>query len=118
MSNENTNPVTQEKVKLTYAEKLAARIGLLTKRIASDTEELEELRREEDAQAQVAQISVGWKATAVLGRAETKREVAVAIIGVKVEEDGSRKFKVAYGTGFDTETAVVGVSQLKDIQQG
>lgn len=121
MSEENQVAVveTQEQAapapKLTAAEKLAKRIAFLTQRIASDKEELEELARESDAQATVAQIAAGYTVVAVLGRAETKREVRGVIVGVKVEEDGDRKFKVAYGEGFDADFVVVRVSQLKEI---
>ena len=48
-----------------------------------------------------------------LGKGKTLRDVAGIVIAVRVEEDGAKVYKVAYGSGFDADTAIVKAGKIK-----
>lgn len=110
MSENNTNNVA---VKMSRADKLAARIDLLNKRIATDTEALQEAQTELGNLSALASIGAGSVVVIKIGRKfadkDTTRFVQGVVLGVKEdEESGAKTYKVSYGEGFDADIAVVG----------
>lgn len=103
------------KPKLTRVEKLQARAVLLQKRIADDTLEYNEIANELNNLAALANLAAGTTVTIRIGRADAAREVVGLIAGVKDEEDGSKKYKVTYGSGFDADIVVVTAGQIVSI---
>ncbi len=112
MSNETTNSVATETVKLTREQKLRQKYDVLVQRIQKDTEAAQEIAQELNSVAALASVAVGTTVIVKLGRAETTREVVGVVIGVKEEEDGAKLFKVQYGVGFDADIAVVGAAKI------
>lgn len=113
---EVTNEVqTEAKPKLTRAEKLIARSEVLRKRIEADTAEYNEVANELNNLAALANVAIGTKVVIKLGRAETARVLDAVVVGVKDEEDGSKKYKVQYGTGFDADLATITAGQIQSI---
>lgn len=113
---ETTNAAPEvTKPKLTRVEKLQARAVLLQKRIAEDTLEYNEIANELNNLAALANLAAGTTVTIRIGRADTAREVVGLIAGVKDEEDGSKKYKVTYGSGFDADIVVVTAGQIVSI---
>lgn len=102
-----TTTVAATETKLTKIQKLQARVEFLTKRIADDTAELPEVQAELEAQQKLAEVKEGSVIQIKQGRADTLRTVSATVKATKVEEDGTRLFKVEIGEGFDAETAVV-----------
>lgn len=102
---------TVETVKLTREEKLRAKYNALVARINADTEKAQEVAAELNSIAALAAIGVGSAVVVKLGRKfadkDTTRFENGTVIGVKEEEDGSKLFKVQYGTGFDADVVVV-----------
>lgn len=103
--------------KLTRAEKLAARIELLTKRIATDNEALVEANTELANLSLLASIGAGSAVTIKIGRKfadkDTTRFVQGVVLGVKEDEDsGAKSYKVSYGEGFEADIAVVNSSAI------
>lgn len=92
---------------LTRKQKLLAKLETLQKRIAADTERFNELRNEYDMIDKLDNVSVGTAVIIKQGRAETTREVQGVVIAVKHDDDGTAKYKVQYGEGFDADIAVV-----------
>lgn len=104
---EGPAPAPVEAQPLTRKQKLLAKLESLQKRIASDTEKFNELRNEYDMIDKLDNVSVGTMVVIKQGRAETTREVQGVVIAVKHDEDGTAKYKVQYGEGFDADIAVV-----------
>lgn len=107
----NATPETV-KPKLTRTEKLTQRAELLHKRITTDTNEYNEILAELAGAARLANLAAGDAVQVKLGRAETARTVDAIVVGVKEDEDGAKKYKVQYGSGFDADIAVVGAAQI------
>lgn len=116
MSEVNTPEVKAEAPKLTRAEKLAKRAEFLRDRIESDKIEYNGIANELNNAAALAALKEGDAIQLKLGRKfadkDTTRIVDATIIGSRTEEDGSKQFKVQYGSGFDADVAVVGAGQI------
>lgn len=113
MSETQTNATPETvKPKLTRTEKLTQRAELLHKRITTDTNEYNEILAELAGAARLANLAAGDSVQVKLGRAETSRTVNAIVVGVKEDEDGAKKYKVQYGSGFDADIAVVGAAQI------
>lgn len=110
---QGTNVV--EATPLTREQKLRQKYDNLVKLAKQYIEKAEEIKAELESASLLASIGIGSEVVVVLGRAETTREVVGTIIGVKEEEDGSKKFKVQYGEGFDADIAVVGSAKIKPV---
>lgn len=112
----NTNVETAEVVTLTREQKLQQKYEMLVKRIAADTEKANEIVAELNSAAALAAVDVDSEVIVKLGRKfkdnDTTRYVNAVVKGVKVEEDGTKLYKVQYGTGFDAEIAVVGAAAI------
>ncbi len=94
----------------------------LQKTIESETAKRDAAQKRIDtATAQLASVDKlvnlvdGSEVTVQLGRAETSRQVKGIITGIKILPDGTRKFKVLVGTGFDAETEVVNEGQIVEV---
>lgn len=117
---QNENVATQEPVKetvpapakpkLTHKEKLLQKMTQLQQSIVADTEKFNTLKAEYDVIEALNSVAVGTAVSIKIGRAETTRVVDGVVIAVKIEEDGSAKYKVQYGEGFDADIAVVNAS--------
>jgi hypothetical protein len=97
----------ETKPKATRKEKLYAKLETLAKRITADTEAYNVLKAEYEMIDALDNVSVGTQVVIKQGRADTAREVIGTVIAVKHEDDGSAKYKVQYGEGFDADIAVV-----------
>jgi hypothetical protein len=103
------------KVVLTPAQKRLARKDVLEKRIAADTEALAALVQEIQTSERLASVKEGTAIVAKVGRAETAREVAARVLGVKDDDNGSRRYKITFGSGFDADTIVIQPSQIVSV---
>lgn len=108
----NGGAVPEVKVTLTRAEKLAKQVEVLEKRIAADTDKLAEVKQEIETSERLSSVTVGTLVTIKLGRAETTREVAGEVLGVKDDDNGARRYKVSYGEGFDADVVIIQPSQI------
>ena len=103
-------------VVLTREQKLQAKYDMLVKRIAADTEKANEIAAELNSAAALAAVDAGSAIIVKLGRKfadkDTTRFVEATVVAVKVEEDGTKLYKVQYGSGFDAEIAVVGAASI------
>lgn len=114
---ENNNVQSAENVQaapavaLTREQKLTAKYNSLVARIAKDSETANDLAAEINNIAALAAICTGSAVIVKLGRKfadkDTTRFEPAVVIGVKEEEDGSKLYKVSYGSGFDADVAVV-----------
>lgn len=96
---------------VTREQKLRAKYDTIVARITKDNEAALAIAEEIASIAALAAIDVGSAVVIKLGRKfadkDTTRFENATVIGVKEEEDGSKLFKVQYGTGFDADVAVV-----------
>lgn len=89
---------------------LIASIAVLATRIAADTEKHDKLTSQLEQFDLLDAVTVNSQIEFKIGRAETRRPVVGTVKAVKVEEDGSKKYKVEYtptGDAFDNTFAVV-----------
>jgi hypothetical protein len=110
-----TGVTPEAKPVLTRAEKQAAQVLVLTKRIEADTAKLAELRNDIETASRLDGVEAGSAIVARIGRAETSKEVPARVLGVKEDDTGSRRYKIAYGEGFDADTAVIQASQIVSV---
>lgn len=104
---------------------LIATLATLATRIAADTEKHAKLTVQLEQFDLLDAVAVGSQIEFKIGRAETRRGVVGIVRAVKVEEDGSKKFKVEYNpndtgvvldalveVGFDGAFSVITTSQI------
>lgn len=118
MSELNTNTATEttaaaEGVKLTRREKLLAQYNTAFAKHAELAAKLQELAAEINSIDALAAVTVGSVVVVTVGRGDEAKEVEASVIGVREEEDGSKTYKVTYGSGFDADIAVVKGNKLK-----
>ena len=118
MSELNTNTAAEttaapEAVKLTRREKLLAQYGATFAKHAELAAKLQELAAEINSIDALAAVTVGSVVVVTVGRGDEAKEVEANVIGVREEEDGSKTYKVTYGSGFDADIAVVKGNKLK-----
>ena len=114
----NANTATEttaatEGVKLTRREKLLAQYSAAFAKHAELAAKLQELAAEINAIDALAAVTVGSVVVVTVGRGDEAKEVEATVIGVREEEDGSKTYKVTYGSGFDADIAVVKGNKLK-----
>lgn len=102
-------------VPLTRAEKYAKAINHLTKTIEAAQVKLAELQLEADTASKLEGVGEGVAIVARIGRAETSRNVSARVVGVQELDSGSRRFKILFGAGIDTDTAVIQESQIVEV---
>ena len=111
-----TQESNEAAVVLTREQKLKAKYDMLVKRIAADTEKANEIASELNSAAALSAVDAGSAIIVKLGRKfadkDTTRLVEAIVVAVKVEEDGTKLYKVQYGAGFDAEIAVVGAASI------
>ena len=117
MSELNTNTAAETtaapEVKLTRREKLLAQYNTTFAKHAELAAKLQELAAEINSIDALAAVTVGSVVFVAVGRGDEAKEVEANVIGVREEEDGSKTYKVTYGTGFDADIAVVKGNKLK-----
>ena len=116
MSELNTNTAaetTAPEVKLTRREKLLAQYTTAFAKHAELAAKLQELAAEINSIDALAAVTVGSVVIVTVGRGDDAKEVEASVIGVREEEDGSKTYKVTYGSGFDADIAVVKGNKLK-----
>ena len=118
MSELNTNTAAEttaapEAVKLTRREKLLAQYNAAFAKHAELAAKLQELAAEINSIDALAAVDVGSVVIVTVGRGDDAKEVDASVIGVREEEDGSKTYKVTYGSGFDADIAVVKGNKLK-----
>ena len=118
MSELNTNTAAEttaaaEGVKLTRREKLLAQYNTAFAKHADLAAKLQELAAEINSIDALSAVTVGSIVVVTVGRGDEAKEVEASVIGVREEEDGSKTYKVTYGSGFDADIAVVKGNKLK-----
>ena len=118
MSELNTNTAAEttaapEAVKLTRREKLLAQYNTAFSKHAELAAKLQELAAEINSIDALAAVTVGSVVVVTVGRGDEAKEVEASVIGVRDEDDGSKTYKVTYGSGFDADIAVVKGNKLK-----
>ena len=118
MSELNTNTAAEttaapEAVKLTRREKLLAQYNTAFAKHAELAAKLQELAAEINSIDALAAVTVGSVVVVTVGRGDEAKEVEASVIGVREEDDGSKTYKVTYGSGFDADIAVVKGNKLK-----
>lgn len=117
MSELNTNTAAETtaapEVKLTRREKLLAQYNTAFAKHAELAAKLSELASEINSIDALAAVDVGSVVIVTVGRGDDAKEVEASVIGVREEEDGSKTYKVTYGSGFDADIAVVKGNKLK-----
>lgn len=98
---------------LTPREKLIAKYNKLFAKRKEIDEELTAIVGEVSAIDALGSIGVGTKVIISVGKGEAAKDVLAEVIAVRDEEDGGKSLKVAYGTGFDADVAVVKASKVR-----
>lgn len=98
----------------TPREKLEARIAKAEEKLKRDAESIARLRAQLGSIDAIAAIQPGVNVRAVLGRADTKREVLAVVTGTR-EVKGKLKIALYYGEGFDAQTAVVDTDSILEV---
>ena len=102
-----------EAAKPTRREKLLAQYNAAFTKHAELAAKLSEIASEINSIDALAAVDVGSVVTVTVGRGDDAKEVEASVIGVREEEDGSKTYKVTYGSGFDADIAVVKGNKLK-----
>ena len=102
-----------EAAKPTRREKLLAQYNAAFAKHAELAAKLQELAAEINSIDALAAVHVGSVVIVTVGRGDDAKEVDASVIGVREEEDGSKIYKVTYGSGFDADIAVVKGNKLK-----
>ena len=97
---------------LTRAQKQAAQVEVLEKRIAADTAKLAEVKLDIETASRLDGVVAGSAIIARIGRADTSKEVAARVLGIKEDDNGSRRYKLAFGEGFEADAAIIQASQI------
>lgn len=95
------------------------RAQTLQKTLAAECEKRDAaIKRIATIEAQLASVDrldgvmAGSELQVKLGRADTAREVRAVVTGVKTEANGSKKFKLLVGSGFDATVEVINEGQI------
>jgi hypothetical protein len=102
-----------EAAKPTRREKLLAQYNTAFAKHAELAAKLQELAAEINSIDALNTVTVGSVVVVTVGRGDEAKEVEANVIGVREEEDGSKTYKVTYGSGFDADIAVVKGNKLK-----
>ena len=116
MSELNTNAAettNAPEVKLTRREKLVAQYNTVLTKHTELAAKLAELVEEINSIDALAAVDVGHTVIISVGKGDEAKEVEASVIGVREEDDGSKTYKVTYGSGFDADIAVVKGNKLK-----
>ena len=111
--NPSDETAAPEAAKPTRREKLLAQYNAASAKHAELASKLSELASEINSIDALAAVHVGSVVIVTVGRGDDAKEVDASVIGVREEEDGSKTYKVTYGSGFDADIAVVKGNKLK-----
>ena len=123
MSNENniqtdnteTAAPAAPEVKKTRVEKLTESYTKKRAQHEKLTAELVEIVDEINAINALSNIGQGSVVLISIGKGDTATKVQGTVLAVREDEDGKKEFKVAYGSGFDADVKVVGISKLSPV---
>ena len=114
--NQTTVPETTEApapVKLTRREKLVAKYNAAFAKHSELATQLQDLASEINAIDTLASLAPGHTVFITVGRKDEAREVSGIVVGIKEDEEGAKVVKVAYGSGFDSDIAVVPAGKIR-----
>lgn len=94
------------------AKTIAEQIVAVETQIAALTTKLAALKAEQEVADKLASVTRGSKVTVKIGRGETAKTVDAEVLAVQEDAEKGNRYKVVFGEGFDTETAVVQTSQI------
>lgn len=113
----STNPANNNgasaEPKLSRREKLIAKYTKLAEKAHAIAAELNALRDEITGIDALAAVDVGSAVVVSIGKGDDAKDVDAVVVGVKLDDDGEKVFKVQYGTGFDADIAVVKQGKIK-----
>lgn len=101
------------KVKLTRLEKLEQTYAKAIEAITNNTVIANEAAAEINAIRALENVAEGSDVVITVGKGESAKVVEGKVIGVKVEEDGTKLYKVAFGQGFDADHIAGTAAKLK-----
>lgn len=105
--------VEAAKPKLTRLEKLTKQYADLYAKYTKVLADLQEVDTELKGIQALANIGQGSAVVISVGKGDTAKDVDGIVLAVKDDEDGPRSYKVQYGSGFDTDIAVVKAGRIK-----
>lgn len=113
----NTNPTTatETKPKLSRKERLTLLVATCVATIAKTQTKLAEAQAELNGIVLLENVAEGARLIVRVGRGENAKEVEAVVLGVKEEDDGVKKYRVQYGTGFDADLAVVTAGSIVSV---
>ena len=111
-STQDQSPTVEE---LTVAQKWAAKLDAKRKQHANLAAEIERLEAQVRSAELLDSVTAGSIIAARVGRAETAKEVTATVLGIQTLESGDLRYKICYGEGFETETAIISSAQIVDI---
>ena len=116
MSENQTNQATEQtsapEVKLSRREKLLAKYNQLFAQRAKIDETLGEIVAEINSIDALASITTGSAVTVKVGKNGAEVEHQGVVMGVREEDDGSKSYKVQYGSGFDADVVIVKANRI------
>lgn len=74
---------------------------------------VDELLAQINAVNALAAVTVGSTVIITVGKGDSAKDVASLVIGERENEDGTKTFKVTYGSGFDADVATVSSTKVK-----
>lgn len=99
-------PKTEREILVEKYNKLFAQRNSIDEKLAKIVEEVNGIDRLEA-------LTVGVRVIVKIGKGETSKDVEGEIIGEQVLEDGTKQFKVAYGSGMDADVTVKKATQIR-----
>ena len=113
MTQVNTPVVeTAPAVKLTRREQLLNQYTALVDQVSTRNVSIAKIVAEINSIDALQAVTDGSVVNISIGKGETAKVVLATVIGVRVEEDGSKTYKVGFGTGFDADVKVVKAWQI------
>lgn len=115
MSEETTSGTesTETKPAPTPREVLVAKYNALSDKRKELDAKMGEIVAQVHALDNLASIAEGSTVIITVGKKDAKSEVPGKVLAVRVNEDGTKDLKVAYGSGFDADIIVVPASKVK-----
>lgn len=110
---EGTAPTAPEAPKLSRRETLLAKYNSLFAKRAEIDKKLGEIVGEVNAIDKLGSLAAGSVVEFTVGRGEEATSVVGTVVAIRANEDGTKDFKVTYGTGFDANVAVVPEAKIR-----
>lgn len=107
-----TTTAAAPEVKKPLRQRLAEKYAALYEKYEKIATELRELVQEIGALDALASIDEGSAVVVTIGKGEIARSVNGVVLAVREEADGTKLYKVQYGTGFDADITVVKAGKL------